>query len=216
MAKLSAMRKKFLWEAAGKYKASLAESPAAQYLESRGLLVPEAAQFGLGYVADPLPGHEMYQGMLAIPYLRQAQGERWSVVSMRFRCVEPECEHDGHPKYRSEAGDTPRIFNTNALIKSDDRIAICEGEIDAITATIAGVPAIGIAGVESWKPHFREPFLGYEVVYILADGDDPGMKFASKLAKSLPNAKVLPSRPGEDVNSMFTKFGPQSLLERVA
>jgi DNA primase len=204
-----------LWEAAGKYKASLAGSPAAEYLETRGLLVPEVNQFALGYVADPLPGHEMYKGMLSIPYLRQAQGERWSVVSMRFRCVTPDCEHSNHPKYRSEAGDTPRIYNTNALIRSDDRIAICEGEIDAITATIAGIPAIGIAGVESWKAHFKEPFLGYEVVYILADGDEPGMKFASRLANSLPNAKILPSKPGEDVNSTFLKFGAEALTERM-
>ena len=219
MPKLSSMQKKFLEEATRKYKAALPESPAAEYLETRGLNSPaiaeEVSKFCLGYVADPLPGHEMFRGMLAIPYIRQAPGGKWSVVSMRFRCVTPDCEHSNHGKYMSVPGDTPRIFNTMALIKSDDKIAICEGEIDAITANVCGIPAIGIAGVESWKPHFREPFLGYDVVYILADGDEPGMKFASKVTKTLPNAKILPSRQGEDVNSEVLKYGKRALLERI-
>lgn len=219
MPKLSAMQKRFLEEATKKYKAALPGSPGEEYLATRGLtsqaIADEVNRFCLGFVAEPLPGHEMFRGMLAIPYIRQAPGEKWSVVSMRFRCVTPDCEHPNHGKYMSAPGDTPRIFNTMALIKSDDTIAICEGEIDAITAHACGVPAIGIAGVESWKPHFKEPFLGYEVVYILADGDEPGMKFASKVAKTLPNAKILPSRAGEDVNSEVMKFGKRALLERI-
>lgn len=218
MPKLSAMQKSFLEEATKKYKSALPGSPAEEYLESRGLTNPaiadEVGKFCLGYVDDPLPGHEMFRGMLALPYIRQAPGGRWSVVSMRFRCIKKGCDHPNHGKYMSSPGDPPRIYNTMAIIKSEDRIAICEGEIDTITANACGIPAVGIPGVESWKPHFREPFLGYEIVYILADGDEPGMKFASKVAKTLPNVKILPSRPGEDVNSEVLKHGKKAFLER--
>ena len=219
MSKLSDVQRKFLADATSKYKEALPGSPAAGYLESRGLhseeLAPEVARFRLGYVADPFSGHDMYRGMLAIPYMRWSPGSGWSVVSMRFRCVTPNCEHPNHGKYMSQPGDSPRLFNTLALLTNEDTIAICEGEIDAITATSLGVPAIGVAGVESWKDHFCSPFLGYETVHILADGDDAGIKFATKVAKQLPNAKILPSSPGEDVNSEFLKTGKDVLLERI-
>lgn len=67
MTMLSKEQKSFLWDASVKYHEAVDDSPAAAYLERRGLA--QAAKFKLGYVAEPLPGHEMYRGMLAIPYL---------------------------------------------------------------------------------------------------------------------------------------------------
>lgn len=215
MPKLSDVQKTFLREATSRYRESLPGSPAERYLESRGISAETANKFRLGYAAEPLPGHDMFRGMLAIPYMRWSPGSGWSVVSMRFRCVEPGCEHPTHGKYMSTPGDSPRIFNTLAVHQNEDTISVCEGEIDAITATANGIPAVGIAGVESWKTHFRKLFRGYETVFILADGDEPGMKFANKLAKTLPNAKIIPSAPGEDVNSEIQNNGPDALKEKV-
>lgn len=217
MPKLSNGQRKFWAEAMNRYHKNLPGSPAAEYLESRKLTVEDLTPFRLGYVAEPLPGHDMYAGMLAIPYLRW-NGDRKSpgtVVSMRFRCIIPDCDHPNHGKYMSVAGDNPRLFNTIAFLDNEDRIAICEGEIDAVTATLCGLPAVGVAGAEAWKPHFSEPFLGYEVVYILADGDDAGMRFATKVAKELPNAKILPCSPGQDVNSEYQVKGKSFLMERI-
>lgn len=218
MPKLSDVQKKFLENATSQYRESLPGSPAEEYLASRGFQPGDTAvgKFRLGYVADPLPGHEMYRGMLAIPYLRRSPDGFWTVVTMRFRCIQPGCEHPTHGKYMSSPGDPPRLFNTLALIDNDDTIAITEGEIDAISATISGIPAVGVAGVETWKDHFTEPFLGYETVFVLADGDEPGMKFAHNLSKKLPNVKIIPMSPGEDVNSEFVKDGLESLKEKIA
>ncbi|WP_158881921.1 toprim domain-containing protein [Amycolatopsis anabasis] len=219
MARLSSARKRFLVEATSRYHESLSVSPGVEYLATRGLTAEsvrkEVGRFRLGYVADPLPGHEMYRGMLAIPYLRVAPDGEWSVVSLRFRCIREGCEHPNHGKYMSMPGDKPRLYNTLELVRNDDTIAICEGEIDAITATICGVPAIGVAGVESWQPHFREPLLGYETVFILADGDEPGMRFATSVAKELANAKIIPMPEKEDVNSTVLARGKTALLERI-
>lgn len=218
MPKLSDTQKKFLADATTQYKESLPGSKAEEFLAARGLSHedPQVSKFRLGYVAEALPGHDMYRGMLAIPYMRWSPGTGWSVVSMRFRCITDGCDHPNHGKYMSNPGDSPRMYNALALLADHDSIAITEGEIDAITATVCGIPAVGIAGVETWKKHFKEPFLGYETVYVLADGDDPGMKFAHNVAKELPNTKILPSKLGEDVNSMFTKFGKESLIERMS
>ncbi len=197
------------------YHQSLKGSPGEEFLQSRGLAFPsiiqeETARFRLGYVADAPPGHEMYRGLLAIPYLRWSQEFGWSVVSIRFRRLD-----DKKPKYMTVAGDRPRLYNTLALLKRTPRIAITEGEIDAISAEACDIPAVGVPGAESWKPHFAEPFLGYREVFILADGDEPGMRFANTVAKTLPNAKVIPSPPGEDVNSLVFNRGKEALLERL-
>lgn len=153
--------------------------------------------------------------MLAIPYLRRtAQGDT-VVVSLRFRCIESECPHPHHGKYNTVSGDTGRLFNTDALQGSWDAVGLAEGELDAITATICGLPTVGIPGAEAWKPHFREPFLGFETVWIFADGDQAGRAFADKTARKLPNAKAVPSAPGEDVNSEYLQHGKDYLRRKV-
>lgn len=170
--------------------------------------------FGLGYVAEPLPGHEPYRGMLAIPYLRFPRGfsdkDGWFVVSLRFRCL-LDHEHVGHGKYNTESGDRPRLYNTVELTEAHDRVAITEGEIDAMTATLAGIPAIGVPGATSWREWFREPFLGYETVHVLADGDTPGRTFARQICQLLPNAKLVSMPDGVDVNKLVVSEGPEGL-----
>lgn len=214
MQRLSESQKKFLREATSRYHQTYPGSPAEDYMASRGLVNPrindEMGKFRLGYVAEPLPGHEMYQGMLAIPYLRWSREHGWAVVSIRYRRLD-----DGKPKYLTSAGDRPRLYNTLALIRQSPYVAITEGEIDAMTAQACGVPTVGVPGATSWKPYFREPFLGYRDVFILSDGDEAGLQFANTVAGTLPNAKVVASPPGEDVNSLVMKQGKAALLERI-
>jgi hypothetical protein len=214
MDRLSDVQKEFLREATSRYHAALPNSPADEYLTMRGLgwesIKPAVNRFRIGYVGDPLPGHEQYKGYMSIPYLRWSADKEWAVVSIRFRRVD-----DGKPKYLTLPGDRPRLFNTMALIKDTPNIAITEGELDAITATVCGIPAVGVPGVQAWQPWFREPFLGYRNVYVLADGDDPGMAFATKIASSLPNGKIIPMPQGEDVNSLVVLKGKEALLERL-
>lgn len=217
MQKLSESHRQFLREAMEKYHASFPASAAEDYLASRGLNFPSIRQevdnFKLGYVADPLPGHEMFRGFLAIPYLRRSESHQGAVVSIRFRCIEDH-EHKGHGKYMTVAGDRPRLFNTLALLRKSATISITEGELDAITAQVCGLPAVGVPGAAAWQPWFREPFLGYREVFILSDGDDAGMTFANTVASSLPNSKIIPMPPGEDVNSFVQKNTPHALVER--
>lgn len=137
-------------------------------------------------------------------------------MSIRFRCVEDhDCKAAGHGKYQTQSGDRPRLYNTEVLSRDDDVVAITEGELDALTAEACGIPAVGVPGSTSWKPYFRELFLGYREVLILADGDDAGEKFAKTVADSLPNARIVPFPAGEDVNSFVLKNGTEALKERV-
>ena len=174
----------------------------------------EINRFRLGYVGDPLPGHELYRGHLAIPYLRRTHDGDWNVVSIRFRCI-ADHDHTGHGKYKTMAGDRVWLYNTVALLNHSVDIAITEGEIDAITASVCGVPAVGVPGAQNWKPFFRELFLGYRNVFVLADGDEAGAGFANTVAATLPNAKVIPMPTGSDVNQLVITQGKAALLERI-
>ena len=132
------------------------------------------------------------------------------MASIRFRRLD-----GGTPKYMTVAGDKPRLYNTVALTRYSRDMAITEGEIDAVTAELAGVPTVGVPGSQMWKPYFRELFLGYRNVNILADGDEPGLEFAKTVAKTLPNARIITMPTGSDVNELVNTQGKQALLERI-
>ena len=207
------------------YEDDLSGSPAEEYLANRrGLNLQEISHLHLGYVGEPLLGHEMYRGMLAIPYIRSTDDKKGVVVSIRYRCIEEKCgawqdeekeNHNGHGKYNTESGDRPRLYNTVALLQPVDNVAITEGELDTVTAQLCGIESVGVPGATSWQPHFREPFLGYETVWVLADGDDAGMRFARVVAESLPNARIVPMPEGDDVNSLYVRDGVNALRERI-
>lgn len=214
MQRLSASRRAFLQRATSNYHASLPGSPAAELLEARGLAGPEVGPYRLGYVADPLSGHEAYRGRLAIPYLRRFRDE-WSVVTMRFRCSRIGCPCEDHAKYLSTPGDDIWIYNTPVLLKETPTIGITEGELDAVSASISGVPSVGIPGATSWQPYFAGLFAGYDTVHILADGDSAGMQFATTVARDLGNSKIIQSADGQDVNSEMVRNGREYVLQKV-
>lgn len=223
----SAEQKQFLARATREYKLSLPGSPGQEYLESRNLLTPDSqralSRFQIGYVNNPLPGHEWYQGWLAIPYLRFAPGREddemrgWSVATMKFRCIEDhDCEivHPKRGKYMAHGGTNTHIFNTIDLQSSDDEIAICEGELDAITAHLCGIPAIGVPGVQNWKDPYFRLLKGYKRIWMFADGDSYGEGLAKKIADRMGDkVSVIKMPDREDVNSMVGKYGKSALLK---
>jgi len=151
-------------------------------------------------VVEPLPGHDSYVGRLSIPYITQS-----GVVDIRFRAIGPQ-----EPKYMGLPGNETRMYNVSAIINADDTIAVCEGEIDTITLHYkVGINAVGIPGVNNWKPHYRKLLQDFETVIVFADGDQPGQDFARKLSREVSGILVINMPEGEDVNSMYLKHGVQ-------
>jgi DNA primase len=215
-------------EAARTYYRQYKGSPAEEYIKARGL-EDVADKFRLGFVGSALTGHEQRKGMLVIPYMRPAGGLH-GVATIRFRCIADECvkdengeylaptrkeKHHGHGKYLTIPGDMPRLFNTSALITTHPFIVITEGEMDTMAWESVGMPAIAYQGTSSWRDHFIPALLGFETVYIIADGDKPGIEAAEKLATSLPNAKVIILGDGHDSNSFLHEYGAAALRERI-
>ncbi|MEV6638063.1 toprim domain-containing protein [Actinoplanes sp. NPDC051470] len=190
---------------------------AVEYLTRvRGLSKDSVQSFLLGYVANPLAGHEQYAGKIAIPYYTRS-----GFISMRFRLlpemVDGEPRPAEGPKYLSAPGDMPRLFNPEDLNRREPFVCICEGEMDAITANQAGLPAIGIAGVNGWREYFARCFKGYNAVYVLCDNDDKGQgaSFGEKVAAQIQNSRVVLMPSGHDVNSFVKSEGPEALRARL-
>lgn len=203
--KQSRSQKELLGKAAAHYAKYIAE--AEGYLASRGITLADAHTAHLGLVVEPLPGHEQFMGRLAIPYVTPA-----GVVDIRFRSISGE-----EPKYMGMAGSETRLYNVRAISQATDFIAVCEGEIDAITLTQkCGIPAIGVPGANSWKRHYSKLLQDFERIYVFADGDQPGSDFGKKLAREVQGVIVINMPEGEDVNSIFNRDGINFFKEKVA
>ncbi|MEV3860731.1 toprim domain-containing protein [Streptomyces sp. NPDC050095] len=219
-------------EAARTYYQQYRGSPAAEYVKARGL-EGVAERFALGFVGSALTGHEPKMGMLVIPYRRPA-GNANSVATIRFRCIADECvkdergaylaptrkeDHSSHSKWYGKywglPGDVPRLYNTKALITESPSVVITEGEFDAMAWESLGVPAIAYQGTTTWREHFLPPLLGFETVYIIADGDTPGIQAAEKIAALIPRANVVVLPDGHDSNSFMHEYGAAALRERI-
>lgn len=201
-----------LWtKAAHQYHASLAGSPAEAYLEQRGIL-GAAEKFLLGYVTEPAPGHEdRIKHHLSIPYITEA-----GVVGFKFRRID-----GGDPKYMIPTGQKHHLYNVNAILHAVSQVLVVEGEIDAISATISGHPAVAVAGVNAWKPHFARCFDGIGTVIIATDNDakedgsNPGQDLARRLQDAIPQAVRVSLPPDSDINSIITTQGAQALTDLV-
>lgn len=188
-----------------------------EYLANRFPGIPpwELEQFGFGYVADPAPGDERFHGRLVLPYITPA-----GIRGVKFRCIrDHNCKDAGHGKYDQPHGQAQRIYNPMAYFNAGDTLGVCEGEIDAATATVSlGLPTIGIPGATQWDSmgkYWSLVLADSPRIIIFADGDDAGRKLASKIASSHANPVIVYCDPGNDVNSMVVK-GRGDVLKRKA
>lgn len=200
-------QKKWLGKTAQRYHEALTPE-VITYLADRGLDQDAVRGYLLGLVSDPDPLHEEYRGRLSIPYLTPT-----GVVTMRFRCLaDHSCKDAKCAKYIQPKDEPTHIYNVQALHDADTEVGVCEGELDAIAATVAGFPSIGIPGATNWKAFWYRLFDDFERVVVMGDGDTAGRTFTTRLVHAMSNgeAKVMP--PALDVNSYIQEYGQESFL----
>lgn len=153
-----------------------------------------AIKYRLGFVGKPLPGDERFASMISIPYLAPA-----GVQNLKFRAWAP-----GGRKYDQHSGQKGRLFNTGAYFSAGEILGVAEGEMDAMSATEhLGVPTLGVPGVNGWNDDWGILLKDFTVVFIFADGDEPGRDFALQMAERIGwRARVVQCPDGEDVSSM--------------
>lgn len=195
---------KLLLEAAQRYAQAINTKTLA-VLEERGISELVAAKFQLGTVTDPINGHEMHEGWISIPYIT-ALGH---CVGFKFRRVD-----DGKPKYGSPTGQKAHLYNVTDVTVMSKHIVICEGELDTVIVSgVLGIPAVGIPGVQAWKPHFSRLLSGYDTVYIVGDNDvkedgsNPGQEFAKRVQQEVLNGVLVSLPPNMDINDYYLAYG---------
>lgn len=189
------------------YERMLPSSPAAAYLAGRAIDRPTAERFRLGYVEDPLPGHEHLAGRLWIPNLCAAGhpvgGKARSITS------------DSGAKYLGLTGLEARLFNLAALNEFSPVIVLTEGEIDAITVTMLGFPAVAIPGAQTWRDHHVRLFEEYDEVIVVEDADGTGAALAEKIARTDLPVRVVHPPGGKDVNECVTLGLAETLVQAI-
>ena len=195
---------KLLLEAAQRYAQEISPEAIVALLE-RGISEEVAARFQLGTIIDPINGHEMYEGWISIPYIT-ASG---SCVGFKFRRLD-----DGKPKYGSPTGQKAHLYNVTDILLASPYVVVCEGELDTvITSGVLGIPAVGVPGVQAWKPHFSKLFNGYDTIYVVGDNDikedgsNPGAEFAKRVASEIINSVIVTLPPGLDINDYYLAHG---------
>lgn len=200
----SNVQSKLLKEAALRYAQEISPE-ALVVLAERGISEEVAARFNLGTITEPINGHEMYEGWISIPYMTALE----MCVGFKFRRLD-----DGKPKYSSPTGQKAHLYNVSDTTILSPHIVVCEGELDTvITSGVLGIPAVGIPGVQAWKPHFAKLFIGYDTVFIVGDNDikedgsNPGAEFAKRVASEIINSIIVTLPPGMDINDYYLAHG---------
>lgn len=194
----------WMTEAAKEYHEHVAL--AAYYLQGRGLDERVADSCLLGVVAEPRPEHRYAAGRLSIPYITPS-----GVVNIKFRCITCSDKCEGHPKYFGVTGEDDRLYNVQALHDAEDVIFVTEGEIDAISASISGFPAVGVSGANKWAEHYTKLFEDFSEIVVLADGDKAGEDFARRVLHEVGDSRVIYMPEDADVNKVFVDEGPEGL-----
>lgn len=206
----SNVQSKLLLEAAQRYAQEISPE-AIVALAERGISEEVAARFQLGTITDPINGHEMYEGWISIPYITANN----HCVGFKFRRVD-----DGKPKYGSPTGQKAHLYNVTDVLIQSPYIVVCEGELDTvITSGVLGIPAVGVPGVQAWKPHYAKLFSGYDTIYIAGDNDvkedgsNPGQEFAKRIANEIFNSVIVSLPAGMDINDYYLSNGADATKE---
>ncbi len=162
------------------WEAAFTDSPAQDYLQSRGIAPATAKAFGCGYAA-------------AWEHWEKDKAGNWQLRGNDRRVVFPVTDREGNViafhgrAIDGEFFDSPKIskgdkslglFQTpNAL--ENEIIAVCEGPVDAMALYQCGMNAAALIGTSAgdWLPSA----VAFRKVFVATDNDDSGNEAAATL-----------------------------------
>jgi hypothetical protein len=149
--------------------------PHPYWTVDRGLPDATVQQFGLGF--DP------FTNRLTLP-LRDLHGR---VLGVTYRRLD-----DGKPKYLHPKGfPIGRHLYGAWLLEEQRRVAIVEGQVDAIRCWAARVPALGLMGARITPDQIKVlKHLGIQKVALMLDNDLAGIKGTVAVSESLAGTGI--------------------------
>ncbi len=154
-----------------KPKAKAPSSAVNDWLASRGLNDTTISDFR---IAELRRGDAVYA---VFPYLRDGE-----YVNGKYRNVAQKKD------MRQEGGAEPCLFGWHLIEPRTRTVAICEGEIDAMTLHQVGIPALSVnagAGNHQWIDNDWERLDRFSEIYLCYDNDEAGQKGAREVANRL-------------------------------
>ena len=128
------------------------------------------------------------------PYLRDGE-----LVNAKYRNA------DDKRDMRQEGGAEPCLFGWHLIDPKARQVAICEGEIDAMTLWQCGIPALSVnagAGNHQWIESDWERLERFSDILVSFDADEAGQKGAKEVIRRLGVARcrklVLPAKDAND------------------
>lgn len=158
-----------------------------EWLNGRGLTDETIAAFK---VAEQVRGDKTYA---VFPYLRDGE-----LVNVKYRNIAEKRD------MRQEGGAEPCLFGWHLIDPKARTVAICEGEIDAMTLHQVGIPALSVnagAGNHQWIENDWERLDRFSEILIFFDADDAGRAGAQELTRriGLERCKLV-TLPAKDAN----------------
>lgn len=163
------------------------KSAVLEWLKSRGLTEATLAAFK---IAEQIRDGKTYA---VFPYLREGV-----LVNVKYRNVAEKKD------MRQEGGAEPCLFGWHLIDPKARTVAICEGEIDAMTLHQCGVPALSVnagAGNHQWLENDWDRLDRFSEILIFFDSDEPGQKGAKEVASRIgaDRCKIV-TLPAKDAN----------------
>ena len=167
------------------------------YLKGRGLKQETLDRFLLCSVKDYQATDKHLKSKFSLDELQKAgiAGEKGNLIFYKHKIIIPFLQ-DGRiiflqgrrldqeqPKYLHLKRPVP-LYNRDALteIEKGQKVYIAEGVFDAMMLEQNGYKAVGILGVNNFKPDYADLFKGLNVVLAL-DNDEAGERGTQELAK---------------------------------
>ncbi len=160
--------------------------PALAYLQGRGFPGDFVRARAIGYSPGPdylvtrlkKAGYDLHAAEnagLVNPGGRDAIGAGYIVlpVSVGRRYVDLQGrafpEDGARPRYKNLRGERRHLFGEDHLLSR--YVLLCEGIMDALSAQLAGLPAVATYGANGFRPQWAGKFGGCEMVYVCFDRD---------------------------------------------
>lgn len=147
------------------------KSAVKAWLNARGLTDETIAAFRIG---EQVRGDAAFA---VFPYLRDGE-----LINAKYRNVAEKRD------MRQEGGAEPCLFGWHLIEPNARRIAIAEGEIDAMTLHQVGIPALSVnagAGNHQWIDSDWERLERFSEILLCYDSDEAGQKGAREVANRL-------------------------------
>lgn len=185
-----------------KPKVQSAKERVRQWLNGRGI---EDATIEAFRIAQLEQGGKIWA---VFPYLRDGE-----YINGKYRNIYEKRD------MRQEAGAEPCLFGWHLIDSRARMVAICEGEIDAMSVHQAGIPALSVnqgAGNHQWLDSDWERLQQFSDIVVCYDSDEPGRKGAAEVARRLGVERCrMVEWPVEckDANDVLLAHGPKTLSE---